>query len=242
MRLSRGLVQILSVAAVVAIMSPAEAQTSSPGRIVAFGDSLTDNGNLFATSGNPPAPYFQGRSSNGPTWVEILAGTPMNSPIQGTGVSGNVNLAFAGALAGPGVNLNGPIPSVTQQIAIYQGAGGTFANTGVVALWGGANNVLQYFASNGFGAGITQAGIVGNSVAAATTMAGNVTTVVKSGAKTVLVANLPDLAAAPAFNTNPAAQPGVTLGANAFNSALFTGLGLVAAGAPGVNVVYMATS
>ena len=41
--------------------------------ITIFGDSLSDNGNAFkATGGAIPAspPYFNGRFSNGPVWVE----------------------------------------------------------------------------------------------------------------------------------------------------------------------------
>src|SRR4051794_4802084 len=43
--------------------------------IVSFGDSLTDTGNVFAASGGttPAAPYWMGRASNGPLWVEQLA-------------------------------------------------------------------------------------------------------------------------------------------------------------------------
>jgi hypothetical protein len=52
-----------------------------------FGDLLSDTGNLFrATSeatgaGFPPSPFFEGRYSNGPLWVESLAlelGVPYN--------------------------------------------------------------------------------------------------------------------------------------------------------------------
>jgi phospholipase/lecithinase/hemolysin len=39
-----------------------------------FGDSLSDIGNLFRlTGGYPPPPYFQGHFCNGPIWVEYLA-------------------------------------------------------------------------------------------------------------------------------------------------------------------------
>ncbi len=44
--------------------------------IVAFGDSLMDNGNLYAMTGGampPSPPYWEGRFSNGPVWVEYLA-------------------------------------------------------------------------------------------------------------------------------------------------------------------------
>ena len=42
--------------------------------IVAFGDSLSDTGNTFLAAGIPPAPYYQGHYSNGPIWLEYLAG------------------------------------------------------------------------------------------------------------------------------------------------------------------------
>lgn len=43
-------------------------------RVVAFGDSLSDNGNLHAGTGGIIAAgaYYQGRFSNGPVWVEYL--------------------------------------------------------------------------------------------------------------------------------------------------------------------------
>lgn len=44
-------------------------------RIIIFGDSLSDNGNLYAKSLNKmpkSPPYFSGRFSNGPTWVELF--------------------------------------------------------------------------------------------------------------------------------------------------------------------------
>src|SRR4051812_46436664 len=46
------------------------------GQLVVFGDSLSDVGNAYAgTQGAAPAspPYFNGRFSNGPVYVETLA-------------------------------------------------------------------------------------------------------------------------------------------------------------------------
>lgn len=87
---------LLAVVVVATIIGPLTSTRGlAQGRVVVFGDSLSDNGNLFAQTGQPPAPYFQGRFSNGPVWVEQLFG-PLNSPIQGTGVAGNVDLAFGG--------------------------------------------------------------------------------------------------------------------------------------------------
>src|SRR3981189_2851736 len=41
--------------------------------LVVFGDSLSDNGNLFDLSGQPALPAWEGRASNGPTYAEQLA-------------------------------------------------------------------------------------------------------------------------------------------------------------------------
>ena len=41
--------------------------------LVVFGDSLSDNGNLFDLIGIPQPPAWEGRVSNGPTYVEQLA-------------------------------------------------------------------------------------------------------------------------------------------------------------------------
>ena len=59
--------------------------------LVYFGDSLSDNGNLFRLIGQPPSPpYFEGRFSNGPTYAEIVPGL--------LGVTAQ-NYAFGGAEA-----------------------------------------------------------------------------------------------------------------------------------------------
>ena len=59
--------------------------------LVYFGDSLSDNGNLFRLIGQPPSPpYFEGRFSNGPTYAEIVPGL--------LGVTA-LNYAFGGAEA-----------------------------------------------------------------------------------------------------------------------------------------------
>jgi phospholipase/lecithinase/hemolysin len=53
--------------------------------LVVFGDSLSDTGNLFNLTGQkipPSPPYFDGRSSNGPLWIDYLGprlGVPNDS-------------------------------------------------------------------------------------------------------------------------------------------------------------------
>ena len=68
----------LTLLTTVLTATPAFAQKSKDNRapanrIVAFGDSLSDTGNIFRDLAFPPPPYFEGRSSNGILWLEYLA-------------------------------------------------------------------------------------------------------------------------------------------------------------------------
>lgn len=150
------------------MLSAALPVTSASADVISFGDSLSDTGNLFATVGTPPAPYFNGRFSNGPVWTELLAGGfgSMNSPFQGGAVplTGNVNLAFGGAQTGvlstlnnvptqagagtfPGATtptINAP-PGIASQISAFQALGGTIGANDLVTIWGGANNIFDLF-------------------------------------------------------------------------------------------------
>src|SRR5439155_21476778 len=45
-------------------------------KLVVFGDSLSDTGNVYAVTAGavpPSPPYYAGRFSNGPVWAEYLA-------------------------------------------------------------------------------------------------------------------------------------------------------------------------
>jgi hypothetical protein len=41
--------------------------------LVVFGDSLSDNGNTLSSVGLPKAPYYDGRWTNGPNWVDYFS-------------------------------------------------------------------------------------------------------------------------------------------------------------------------
>ena len=57
------------------VIFPPKKEHSPIKRLVVFGDSFSDSGNLFkATAGLiPKNPYWEGRFSNGPVWSEYLA-------------------------------------------------------------------------------------------------------------------------------------------------------------------------
>ncbi len=71
--------KVALTAAVLALLSAVSAQaaTTHYSSAVIFGDSLSDNGNLYALtsgrSGQPQPPYFEGRTSNGPVWADHIA-------------------------------------------------------------------------------------------------------------------------------------------------------------------------
>ena len=57
------------------LLPPAYAQAPRPDNIIVFGDSLSDTGNAFEATGHgepPSTPYFDGRFSNGPVWVQAV--------------------------------------------------------------------------------------------------------------------------------------------------------------------------
>jgi outer membrane lipase/esterase len=223
---------LLSSVAILTAVSSAKT-ANAQGRVISFGDSLTDNGNLYALTGFPPAPYNQ-RFTNGITWTEILAGGSQTSPFQGTGVGGSTNLAFGGART-DGVVAPGLPPGIPAQVDAFSGYGGTYGPRDLVTVWGGANNIFQFLQS---GAPLSSATITANSVAAASSELAAVQTIIARGGRTLLVANLPDIGVAPQF-AGTAGQGAATLGAGAFNAALNTGLQQIAAASPGVNIVQM---
>jgi phospholipase/lecithinase/hemolysin len=100
---------VLTAAAVLAIGGSTAAARPFD-ELIVFGDSWSDNGNARILSEGlaVPPPYFGGRFSNGPLWVERLAerlhlGHPTeSSPAPAPSLAGGTNYAFGGAQAGPG--------------------------------------------------------------------------------------------------------------------------------------------
>lgn len=230
----------LAVAALGATAGAASAQSYS--RLVVFGDSLSDNGNLFAASGGtqPPAPYFQGRFSNGPVFTELL-GFTAGRFTAGAPVTGSVNYAFGGAITGLETRPGAPL-GMRNQLAAYQGAGGAFGANDLVSVLGGANNIFQAFP----GAAATPATAQATMGAVATAAAGDINTIVNTiagaGAGTILVTNLPRLGITPQFSTTAIGASGSALAdfsGTTFNSALLSNLNATAAARPGTNIILM---
>ena len=110
--------------------------------IYAFGDSLTDTGNLFALTGFPPEPYFEGRISNGIVWIEYLAIAMQLEP------GSLVNYSFAGATTGRDNELDVPgvieFPGLQDELDLFEAdLGGNSADpSALYVVWAGANDIF----------------------------------------------------------------------------------------------------
>ncbi len=203
-------------------------------RYVAFGDSLSDNGNLFAATGQPPAPYFNGRFSNGPTWVELLSVTPMAGffPVGPVNNTTSTNFAFGGARTDAAV---ANPPGTGTQINAYLARGGSFAPGAIATLWAGANDIFQGLPVAGANPATAQAVMQGISVAAATNVGAQTGQLSAAGARQIIVMNLPNFGALPQF-AGTAASGLAGFSSAAFNTALVTSVGAAAAASPNANV------
>lgn len=232
-RFLRGAAIAALTLAAVSVAGGAGAQSYD--RLVVFGDSLSDNGNLYRLIGQPASPpYYQGRFSSGPVFTELLGFTAAN--YDGP-VTGSINYAFAGAETGSSTNV--PFGMRTQ-LSAYLGRGGTFGRGDLVSVLGGANNILNALPAAGASANPVAA-MNAVSTAAAVDINAIVGGIAGAGAGTVLVTNLPKLSLTAQFQL-PAYRPAAPLAdyaASTFNTALLTGLNATAAASPNTNIIMM---
>ena len=158
--------------------------------LVVIGDSLSDNGNLFALTGGaaPPSPaYVNGRFSNGPVAVEYMA--------DALGI-GLTNYAFGGAQTGLG-NFGGPALTGTGM----QGQVGMFASdlsgtpadaNALYVVWGGPNDFFD-------------TSVAPDPTTSASNIGSVISTLYALGARQFFVPNMPDLGRTPQFSGTPLA-------------------------------------
>ena len=123
-----------------------KAATPTFTHLYVFGDSYCDVGNDFAASGGaePATPYYAGRFSNGPIWVDHVAGFLKLGALKPS-LAGGTDFAFGGAeVTAPVTTLLGTIPSVPQQVALYlQSVGGKADPNALYIIEGGGNDILN---------------------------------------------------------------------------------------------------
>ena len=149
--------RIVAAVCLVCVMLTAVPQLAFAGEIYVFGDSLSDTGNLFLVTGGtngdvfttdpeksprlPTPPFYEGRASNGPVWIELFAAR-LGLAIPQPAFVGGTNYAFIGAVTGPGSSSPYTIPTVRTQVNLYVGQATAAAPDDLFVVWGGANDFL----------------------------------------------------------------------------------------------------
>ncbi len=189
----------LLLAAAAVFAAPASALT--PTQYVVFGDSFIDAGNVQAAVGpafTPPGlGYWQGRFSDGPTWIDLLSYAQFGQPSRAS-LLGGTNFAVGGARgSGDDPRPQGVVPGLSSQLAVFGQylvqTGQSFDTDALYVINFGNNDVnyIQALADPGnplFNPALipsVQAAYVSN-------MVGAVVTLSSLGAKNVLIAGVPN--------------------------------------------------
>ncbi len=204
---------LASSLALVSLLAASAGHAASFTSFWALGDSLSDDGNLYAATSDAPdgptppsPPYYEGRFSNGPVWAEHVADR-FTAKSLATG-----NFAYGGSMAVPGVG--DLVPSLPQQVGLFAlNATGSLGNRPVVSIWSGANDLI---------AGVPLGHAVAAGRAAAASVTASAAALAAYGVHDVALFNLPDLGKVPlyALSGDPLAQARATRGSTAFNNAL----------------------
>jgi len=239
--MSRFSVKLLAAASLASLVIAAPASAQRVERIVAFGDSYADDGNLFELLNIPrPAVYPNGRFSNGTNFIDTMAQI-LSVPVD--------NFAIGGAFTGNG-NINGPgIPGFTTEYQSFLAKGGpaafprvsgTFGPNDLLAISIGGNDARAYERSLGLNPTSAQiAGLIAGVPAQAAQRVSEATTglnaLVNAGARNITFL-AGDVGRLPEVNGLPVAAVGSAY-ATAFNNGIKTSLANIAG--QGVIVNYL---
>lgn len=193
--ITKKIIKVSMLILILLVPFASECFSASFDEIVIFGDSLSDNGNLVFIEDQPapdPELYWQGRFSNGPVWVEYLAGAQhLNVPLTDRALGG----AQSDGLVPPGV---------IQQVITYVTTNDAPSPNTLFIIWIGGNDYLN--ADEDFQT------VVSNINDAMDELA-------QFGALNLLILNLPDLGAIPDTLGSPE-PPEPTAFSNDFNAGL----------------------
>lgn len=213
-------------------------------QVVVFGDSLSDNGNLYYGTtllGDPtPAPpgYATGEYTDGTNsvpstksplglWIEQLApvlGVPVPEPYFS---KGGLNFAVAGAVTGstPGYKPTSLtlIPGTTDQVNLFLAKYPTAPTDYLYVFWCGGNDILQ-------GADPTTA-----ATTAVANLQGNIATLATAGAKYFLWVNMAPVGDVPE-NVNTSKQAPLDAASVAFNTAWSAAITKLRSQFPGITI------
>lgn len=233
-RLSASLLALIVFAFVTAC-----AQGKDYTRIVVFGDSLSDTGNVAHLSQQKygvripgtPADYTDGRFTDGydtipaaqnyfGVWIEQFAAAMPSHPEVTNSLDGGTNYAYGSATTGdgthaftfgPGDALSVDVENMGQQITDYLATSPKINNSTLFVIWGGTNDLIQASSANAIAAAAIQEAV-------------DIQRLIQAGATQFLVLNLPPLGLIPRLNGSPATSVPATMAAEVFNAYLATRL------------------
>ncbi|MBH8552313.1 SGNH/GDSL hydrolase family protein [Nostocaceae cyanobacterium CENA357] len=216
--------QILSVGFfLLSLVLPLKVSAQNYDEIYVFGDSFSDTGNVFHfTSGAiPPKPYFNGRFSNGPVWVEYLA-SELNLTF-----NPNTNFAFGGTTTGVdniGLSI---LPGLQQQISSFTTANNSANPNALYVVWAGTNDYLDYFLGN-----------IPNPTNSVANLSAAITSLTAIGAEDIMVVNLPDLGKFPVTGGDTPSSNEFSTLTSAHNSSLAASLNSLSQQlSPDINII-----
>ena len=208
-----------------ALLSGVGAHAADFSKIYAFGDSLSDVGNVsLATGGGEPAsPYVGGQFTNGPVWVQDLAGRLGLPPLTPSLAGGN-DYAFGGATTGSAATNNPEVPDLVQQVATFL-AGPPAPSDALYTFSIGANDLFAIL--GGETGGLTPAQAAG---AAAQVVADQAAALAAAGAKNLVLFDVPDLGLTPGITAlGPVASAAASALSGFFDQAVLQALAPVEA-------------
>jgi phospholipase/lecithinase/hemolysin len=156
--------------------------------IVVFGDSLSDNGNLYDHMRHQlpkSPPYYKGRFSNGPVWIEHLIASYFPESTPATHL---FDYAYGGAGVSEEEGDDEVLFTLRREVSMYLLAHDDKASEdSLFVVWIGANNYLAFPPDIDITLQKVNEGI-----------RNSLKRLVEKGAKHILVVNLPDLGRTPA--------------------------------------------
>lgn len=134
---------------IIMLFGPALTHAVTIDKIIVFGDSLSDNGNLYSIATKAHAtipgvpvipknpPYYEGRFTNGPVWVETLAKN-LNVPLSDYAYGGSWSESF------PDSGVLVPF-SLSMQVDFYlvYSAADFHKDQHLYVIWSGSNDYLS---------------------------------------------------------------------------------------------------
>ncbi len=145
------------VVLIVVALLPTDVSAGPFSKIVVFGESTSDAGNQFAASQGafpPTPPYFEGRWTNGPTWIDLVS-TRLGLGHTVASENGGTNFAFGGTTTGDGYTTTNcsdmgldmcfdlPGPNYGMQIDTFLSSQPTIDDDHLFVIWGGHNDIFR---------------------------------------------------------------------------------------------------